>query len=644
MHEVLFPLGPRQLNVLSELAPGQHPRATLMKLQGSVVQAVRRRVSDAGVSGEVLSWMMLDDEAVAAGFLAQLAAETRPAGSFIEEIKSRWTGETFIGDIYCAALAPELRHRLGEYYTPRELVKKITAEAHGGIVADPACGDGRFLVELLRRGHDPAELWGCDVNPIAVMMARYEVWRELGKSDSVPAVELFWGDFLVSPETAPSGGWARYAGDQAADHFIGNPPWILWRNTGDEYRNAIAAKFKNTHLNHASGWAARVSAGQTDLSHLFIHEAVERVGERGHVSFVLPLSTFKAAIGASLVRSGRTASGRSFSYIKVLDYSKAEIFTEVRGDTTIALIEVDETQRFPVRWELITERAGSGSVQLASPSDHDDPTSPWCDRGNQYRLHPAQRRAVLKARGGINTGGGNGIFHVDLLGPSGEGLVLVRNKPSRGFPSRIVEMPVEAAYVRPLIRGREVHRWHCSTSSGIVLPHRLDDLRKPVPKNELSTSAPRLFAFLAEFRNELSDRKELARWGGEWYSLFRIGPYTAGCWRVIWPTSAGKRLRSLVLSPTDRTVPDQKVVLVPFGESLPAYFLCALLNSSVVKEIVAGGSGMDTSPNLTQRLPLPHWDPESPVHQELAKIAEQAHLTRNCDDRRLDHLVGSLYM
>ena len=102
-------------------------------------------------------------------------------------------------------------------------------------------------------------------------------------------------------------------------------------------------------------------------------------------------------------------------------------------------------------------------------------------------------------------------------------------------------------------------------------------------------------------------------------------------------------MRAAVLSPDDSAVPDQKVVLVPFEEPLPAHFLCSLLNSRVIRRAVRSASGLDASPSLTKRLPLPRWNPQDESHAELANLSVAAHAGRGVDEERLNALVARIY-
>ncbi|MEW6248784.1 MAG: N-6 DNA methylase [Nitrospirota bacterium] len=106
--------------------------------------------------------------------------------------------------LYHKLLPKEIRHDLGEYYTPdwlaERLIRQTLGEADLGDpakrVLDPACGSGTFLVILIkyirermeRKGRDPREtlqlilqnVVGIDLNPLAVIAARTNYLLALG--------------------------------------------------------------------------------------------------------------------------------------------------------------------------------------------------------------------------------------------------------------------------------------------------------------------------------------------------------------------------------------------------------------------------------------------------------------------------------
>jgi SAM-dependent methyltransferase len=94
--------------------------------------------------------------------------------------------------LYQSVIAPEVRKRLGEYYTPdwlaRRMVDEVVDDALHQRILDPACGSGTFLFHAVRRHLDAAtavgvpvsdalekvttSVFGVDLHPVAVALAQ----------------------------------------------------------------------------------------------------------------------------------------------------------------------------------------------------------------------------------------------------------------------------------------------------------------------------------------------------------------------------------------------------------------------------------------------------------------------------------------
>ena len=93
--------------------------------------------------------------------------------------------------IYQEMIIAGVRHRLGEYYTPESLCKKMVDKQYklGDRVLDSSCGSGTFIIETFKRidsqfnleeeGKPPKEwfdainnIFGFDINPIAVLTTK----------------------------------------------------------------------------------------------------------------------------------------------------------------------------------------------------------------------------------------------------------------------------------------------------------------------------------------------------------------------------------------------------------------------------------------------------------------------------------------
>jgi len=130
--------------------------------------------------------------------IARALSEFEPATSTLDPASTR----DLLKKLYQYLVPQEVRHHLGEYYTPDWLAELLLNEVgyDGNTLKrflDPACGSGTFLVlaiqRAIRHGREKeripdleivkrivANIWGFDLNPLAVIAARTNYLFALG--------------------------------------------------------------------------------------------------------------------------------------------------------------------------------------------------------------------------------------------------------------------------------------------------------------------------------------------------------------------------------------------------------------------------------------------------------------------------------
>ena len=129
--------------------------------------------------------------------IARALSEFEPATSTLDPSSTR----DLLKKLYQYLVPQEVRHRLGEYYTPDWLAELLLNEVgyDGNTLKrflDPACGSGTFLVLAIQRANEHgrkekwppleiakrivANIWGFDLNPLAVIAARTNYLFALG--------------------------------------------------------------------------------------------------------------------------------------------------------------------------------------------------------------------------------------------------------------------------------------------------------------------------------------------------------------------------------------------------------------------------------------------------------------------------------
>lgn len=215
---------------------------------------------------------------------------------------------------------PDERKKLGEFYTPPEVVNYLLKAAGWpgeGALLDFACGSGGFLVEALRgkledmesRGlsaeaqwNEAGAIYGFDINPFAAHIAEMNLLfmmvdkfkdamderKESGKDFTLPDLNIFTADSLLDgrevelketgfsnwPGERHSG--ARYARDFKKYRFVtGNPPYI--RN---ERLDETAKKFYQQIFGD-------YKEGNTDIFAYFVKKGMDWLEEGGKMGLIV---------------------------------------------------------------------------------------------------------------------------------------------------------------------------------------------------------------------------------------------------------------------------------------------------------------------------------------------------------------------
>lgn len=171
-----------------------------------------------------------------------------------------------LGLVYQSLLREGEKAAGGSYYTPGGIVDDISASAPApGRVLDPCCGTGQFLLAFAERGADPRRLVGCDIDRVAVRIARINLMMAFPGMDFEP--RIYHGDFLLDglPEKELRDGF---------DMIATNPPWGL------HYTRADLDRLKGLHpeINSLESFS------------YMLKRSIDLARDGGLISFILPES------------------------------------------------------------------------------------------------------------------------------------------------------------------------------------------------------------------------------------------------------------------------------------------------------------------------------------------------------------------
>lgn len=213
--------------------------------------------------------------------------------------KGLHTIRDFCGMLYQAMRSEGNKSVFGSYYTPSQIVRSSLKILKGrdSVFLDPCCGTGSFLIEFVKSGKiKPENIYGIDIDPIAVNIARLNILLACPDFNQIPKVfckdsifdnDLFWKNKNIK-----------------IDCIATNPPWGAAKNKKlpDYYKKILKSN---------------------EIFSAFIVKSYDLLHDDGEMFFVLPSSILNIKIHAG-VRKFLTKK------TKIIEISEAgRVFTGV---------------------------------------------------------------------------------------------------------------------------------------------------------------------------------------------------------------------------------------------------------------------------------------------------------------------------
>ncbi|MBP7736081.1 MAG: N-6 DNA methylase [Spirochaetes bacterium] len=172
-----------------------------------------------------------------------------------------------LGLVYQSLIREGDKARSGSYYTPDSIVDEIAESVPGrrAKILDPCCGTGQFLLAFADKTGDPRSLHGCDIDGLAVRIARINLMLRFPDGDFEP--RIYRGDYMLDGRFGRGslGGF---------DMIATNPPWGL------HYSSAELGALKKLYPDIRS----------LESFSYILRRSIDLLKEGGRISFILPES------------------------------------------------------------------------------------------------------------------------------------------------------------------------------------------------------------------------------------------------------------------------------------------------------------------------------------------------------------------
>ncbi len=218
--------------------------------------------------------------------------------------------EDTLGLIYLTLTDISSRLSGGRFYTPQKLSDEVVSSlgSYDQIFFDPCCGSGNFLLRLLKRGADVNLLYGADIDPVSLALAKIGMAVNTGISDPDYYKEHFFCTDTLICNRLPK-----------AQVILGNPPWGSC--TDHSSIKKYAAKF------------SCADRPRPCLADLFVEKALALLPENGILRFLLP----EALLGVDAHRTVRELIAKQARVLEV-DYL-GDVFHDVQCPSVVLTLK-----------------------------------------------------------------------------------------------------------------------------------------------------------------------------------------------------------------------------------------------------------------------------------------------------------------
>lgn len=187
-----------------------------------------------------------------------------------------------IGIIYQSILMEGDRSRLGMYYTPDNVVTEIVSRIASpcDLFLDPCCGTGQFLLAFADMADNPENIYGIDIDPIAVNVAKINLLMKFPDLDFYP--KIYCADSLLDLNESIL--LDKKNSLSEFDCIATNPPW--------------GSHFKKDELKNLRFYYPEITSGES-FSY-FLIKSLRMLKDGGVLSFVLPESMLNVKIHSDI--------------------------------------------------------------------------------------------------------------------------------------------------------------------------------------------------------------------------------------------------------------------------------------------------------------------------------------------------------
>lgn len=453
---------------------------------------------------------------------------------------------------------------------------------------------------------------------------------------------------------------------QKFDYIMGNPPWIAWKAMSDSYRALSLDIWLSYGIFEKNAYDKKTS--HDDFAMAVTYVTIDHyLKENGQACFILPQTFVKSLKGGEGFRKFEiTRDGLNIPICieKLFDMLKVNPFKGIASNkTSVYYFRKGKKTNYPMDHYYIVDIKDGYSITNSESYDsvykkltfeqksakpiNSDIRSPWLTL-NPSIMHNLQYylgSSEYRGRKGIEPCGAKGVYLINLTGER-NGTVQIENIVERSRLEAVKKIGirpglVEKDLIYPMVGGRNIDKWGLNSHVYMLVPHYSegDGVYRGIPDNELRVKYPLTYQWL--FNNFHDILLETRIRSGKffdpnqfpWYRLDNVGEYTFKPYKVLWKEQS-IAMNCCVVSTLDcpfignkLVVTDSKVLSASFEDKDEAYYVCGVLNSRDIEEIIQGYTiNTNRGIDIVKNIKIPNFDKSNALHKEIANQSNLAHI------------------
>ena len=474
------------------------------------------------------------------------------------------------------------------------------------------------------------------------------------------------------------------------DVLVGNPPWITWKKMSDTHKKQTLDIWLSYGIFEKNAYDKKTTHDDFGMAvtYVSIDHYLKKNCIASFVLPQTFIKSSKGGEGFRKFEITRDNQTVSFSVNSVYDMVKINPFRKVATNkTAVYVFQKNKKIKYPMNNYIeCTNKNTSEKInyddtyleylnkvqykKLSAKPINVNPRSPWLTMTKaelkDFQKFYGEAKKTYDARKGIEPAGAKGIYILNVI-RNERGKLVIENILKKSKPAQInkykmktIKGVVDKEFVYPVISGRHIRKWGFKHEYYILSPHS-NDLSKPteiqygVPEEKLKVNYKDTYKWLYKFKDTLLETRIINHLAFEtgkenkekamklfkkgrysppypFYILQNVGPYAYSKFKVVWKEQSKEMMCAVISTLSNEffhkknILVDSKVYYAPMDNLEEAHYLCSILNSKAIGEIIKSytidiGKGTDILDNFK----IPKFDKSRNCHKLISEYSIEAH-------------------